>query len=312
MNKIWVQFLTVIVLAFFVNIFSAPISAQEKYNVKDTEAILISIASVKFFDAPEPQGDEAMLITDKAEITKFVKLFNSNSKSVTHACGYHWRITFVGKSATSPTEIFFNQKCEEFVKNTAEICELVQTKFREIRASPTHFVTNLAIGVNITPAEAMLKLEENKNFVVFALDDPEKRFPSIEIEATAAGDIPENRKLWDKAKNETVKKIEMIFMREIEQIKKKYPVLKTGESYLARGMFGGGKIDETHRTKIIFAVGTNLNEIEKSLSAATVVQKTEPTTYFLQLVGTERFSPSMSVSFKENYSFVKSLSAYPQ
>ena len=100
-------------------------------------------------------------------------------------------------------------------------------------------------------------------------------------------------------------------MQEIEQIKKKYTVLKTDESKLTRGMLGGGKIEETHRAKVFFAVGTNLNEIEKSLSATKLFQKIEPITYFLQIVSTNKFSPNLSAAFTEKYPFIKSILSYP-
>lgn len=283
--------------------------AQEKFDVKNTEAILISVTSASMHDAPEPKGDEATLITDKNEIAKFVKLFDGNQKSVSHACGYHWRITFIRVSA-EPFDIWFNQNCEEFEKNTAEICEVVQAKFSQTKKTPTHFITEVGIDVKTEPDEAINKLKENPDYRIFLFSDFDKRFPFIEIQSGAVSEIPDDRNLWNKAKEETRLRAEKILTDESKKLSQKFPVLKNGEIKLAMSMFGGGKIEENLKMKIYFQIGTNLQNIEQNLTDTKFLTKDEPQVYFIQILSKERYSESITDKLMKEFPFVKQTFAY--
>ncbi len=285
------------------------VDAREAFDVKDTEAILISATSLKMHDKPELKGDEAMLITDKAEIAKFVKLFDGNAKAVSHACGYHWRITFVRKSA-EPTDLWFNQNCEEFEKNNEEICDTVQAKFSRIRKSPTHFVTEIGIDAGVSPDEALRTIREDANFDVFVLGDLDRRFPFVEIEATAVSDIPENRKLREKVEKENRTKAESVLTEESKHLGKSFSVLKNGDFKFKQGIYGGVKIEETLRMKIFFEVGTKLDDVEKNLKKAKFIKKSEPQVYFLQLVSENRFSESYTRQLSGKFPFIKEAFAF--
>lgn len=296
-----------IIIGLLVVFLSTNAFSQEKFNAKDTEAILISVAMLR--DKSELKGDEALLISDKAEIAKFVKLFDGNQKSRLHACGYQWRITFVRKSA-EPTDIWFNQACEEFVKKSEEICETVQAKFSQIKKNPTHFVTDIGIDVNVPPDEVINKIKGIPNFKLFVLGDLDKRFPFIEIESKAVSEIPDDRKLWEKAKNETRQKAETILTDESKRLSQVFAVLKNGEFQPSMSMFGGGKIEENLKLKIFFQVGTKMEGIEKHLTEAKFIRKNEPQVYFLQLVTSNRFSDSSAKQLSQNFSFIKETFAY--
>ncbi len=283
--------------------------SREKFSVKNTKAILISAAMLEIHDKPKPAGDAAFLITDKNEITRFVKLFDEKSYAISHACGYHWRITFVGQSAET-TEVWFNQNCEEFEKNTAEIYKLARAKFEQIKKNPTHFISEIGVDVNVSVEEAVKRINENPNFNAFILGDANKRFPFIEIEATAVSDIPEDRKLWDKAKEETRKKAEMLLIEESKRISQNFAVLKNDEFQFNKSMFGGGKIEESPCLKIYFQVGTKLDNIEKSLINSKIIKKAEPEVYFLQLVSKNRFSDLFSNQLLTDFPFIKQSFAY--
>lgn len=293
---------------FFVFLHSS-VFAQETFDVKNTEAILITVASSDKHDKLMPNGDEAMWISDKNEIAKFVKLFDGNRESVMHACGYHWRITFIRNSA-EPLDIWFNQNCEEFEKNTAEICETVQLKFNQIIKNPIHFVTEIGIDVNVSPDEALSKIKENPEYKTFLFSDPDERFPFVEIESKAVSEIPDDRSLWNKAKEETKRKAENILKDESKRLSQKFAVLKNGKIELAMSMFGGGKIEENLKMKIYFQVGTNLQNIEKNLSETKFLTKSEPKVYFLQIVSKNRFSKSFAEDLMKEFSFIKQTFAY--
>jgi hypothetical protein len=88
-------------------------------------------------------------------------------------------------------------------------------------------------------------------------------------------------------------------------------VLRLGEFDRSRSMFGGGQIEEIRKVKIIFPIGTNLSEIDGSLSDSKLLVKNDPKSYLLQIVSNERFSQNLSKRLTKNYSFIKSVSAYP-
>jgi hypothetical protein len=287
----------------------SPIFSQETFDVKSTEAILITVASSDKHDKLKPNGDEAMWISDKNEIAKFVNLFDGNQKSVTHACGYHWRITFIRNSA-EPFDIWFNQNCEEFEKNTAEICETVQSTFNQIKRNPTHFVTEIGIDVNNSPDEVLSKLKENPEYKIFLFSDPDKRFPFVEIESKAVSEITDDRSLWNIAKEKTKRNAENLLMDEAKRLSQKFAVLKNGEIKLAMSMFGGGKIEENLKMKIYFQVGTNLQNIEKNLTDTKFLTKGEPKVYFIQIVSKNRFSKSFGEDLMKDFSFIKQTFAY--
>lgn len=288
---------------------TASVFSQEKFDVKNTQAILISVTSEKMHDEPKPNGDEAALITDKDEIAKFVRLFDGNQKSVLHACGYQWRITFVRNSA-EPFDIWFNQKCEQFERNTAEICETVQSKFAAIKKNPAHFVTEIGIDVNTLPDEAIARISENPNFKVFVLGDLDKRFPFVEIESKAVSEIPEDRRLWNKAKEDTRRKAEQILLNESKLISQKFAVLKNGRIELGMSICGGGKIEENLKMKVFFPVGTNLENIEKILTDTKFLKKEEPKVYFLQIVSKNKFSDSFGRKLTNEFPFIRETSVY--
>jgi hypothetical protein len=290
---------------------SISVFSQEKFSVKNTEVILITATSADGHDKPNPVGNEALLITNESEIAKFVKLFDGNRKSMMHACGYHWRITFIRKSA-EPLDVWFNQKCEEFEFNTAEICETVQSKFSEIKNSPTHFVTEVEIDVNTNPDDAIGKINKNPNYTAFVLGDLDNRLPFIEIESKAVSEIPEDRNLWNKAQENTRLTAEKILTEESKWLSQKFAfaVLKNGRIRRSMSMFGGGEIEENQKMKIYFQIGTNIENIEKSLTNTKFLGKAEPKIYYLQIISKNRFSESFREQLTKEFPFIKQVLVY--
>lgn len=309
MKNIFSQYKTCFYSFVFLMFLTTSIVSQEKFDVKNAEAILISAASSAVNDYPEIKGDEANLITDKNEIEKFVKFFDGNQKSVLHACGYHWRITFV-RSSAEPFDIWFNQNCEEFEKNTAEICEVVQSKFSQTMKNPTHFITEVGIDSKTAPDEAISKLKGNPDYRIFLFSDFDKRFPFVEIQSKAVSEIPDDRNFWNKAKEETRQRAEKILIDESKKLSHKFAVLKNGEINLSMSMFGGGQIEENLKMKIYFQIGTDLKNIEQNLTNTKFLAKGEPQVYFIQILSKERYSKSMADKLMKEFPFVKQTFAY--
>ncbi len=253
--------------------------------------------------------DGGLLITKPDEISKFVELFNGNSKAVSHACGYHWQITFQKENAEQ-TEIFINQDCEEFTRNSREIRKFLKPKFDKIAKNPDYFISNIAVDVNTNPQEAIQKLTENTDHKVFVLDNPESRFPSIEVEARAILDIPENRNLWDDAQKKTRIKAENILRDEIKRIQDKYSIVKVDEIQSNYSSFGGGEIEERPKVKISFPIGTDLEGLGNILKESKITNKFIADKYDLQLVSKKRLSAEEIKKLSDTMAFIKGVSSY--
>ncbi|MGI8542238.1 MAG: hypothetical protein ACR2MD_02015 [Aridibacter sp.] len=284
-------------------------SVGDKFDVKNTKAILISVAMSEIHSSKKIIKDGGLLITDSKEIAKYVELFDGNSKAVSHACGYHWQITFQ-KEGAEQTEIYINQNCEEFNRSSREIHKFLKPKFDQIATKSEYFISNVAIDVNTSPEEAIQKLTENTNYKVFVLDNLENRFPSIEIQATAISDIPEDKKLWDEAKRKNSTKAENILRNEIEKIQSKYPVVKIDEIQSHYSSFGGGKIEERPTVRISFPIGTNLGDFERILKETIIKDKYIADTYTLQIVSKKRLSAIEIKQMSDMMPFIKGVSTY--
>lgn len=280
-----------------------------KFNVTGADEILISIA---WLGQKEDlgKGDEALLITDLAEIDTLVKLFDKNYYAKMHACGYHWSLRF-RQAGKEKEEILINKNCEEFLFKTEELCTLLTLLFSKALKTPTHFITNIAVDTEESPEEVKKKLGNNSNYRVFFMEDLNERFPSIQIEATSVSAIPSKRSEWEAAQNRNQKNVEEKLILEVFKLKTKYEILGSTKPQMRGSSFGGGEIKDTYQTTIYFPVGTNLNDIEKSLSNSILKVKKSPTTYFIQLVSTERYSAELKQKLSEEYSFIKDAFAYP-
>jgi hypothetical protein len=262
-----------------------------------------------FDDGPQTKGDEAALITDKSGVAILVNMFDGNDKAVSHACGHHWRMTFVQRSGP-PVNIYFNEKCEQFVRNTAEICATMQALFREIRTAPKAFITNVGIAPGTAPDEAMRRLAAMPGYRVFQLTDPDSRFPFIEIQAVATVGRPQDKTLPQKTTEEAHEKARNMLGRDIARIKEKYAIEKTGEFDWAGGSFDPYRIETNERVRVLFPVGTDIGAVEACLVESKLIEKKVPEVYYLQVVGREGFPVSAKALRAGTDNFFKTISAY--
>jgi hypothetical protein len=281
---------------------------QDTINVSNTEEILIT--SVRRSEAfrESQKGDEALLIRDKSEIAKLVALFDKNVQHKVHACGYHWRLTFY-KSSGNPTEIYFNEKCEEFDRNTEAICEIVQAKFRQTVEQPNAYISNVDIDVRVAPERAEAELNSKGRLRVLVLQ-PVRRLPYVEIRATSTSSIPADRSLWNAEKTKVVQHADRILLTDIGRIRQKYNVVETGELMHGMSMFGGGKILEERRVKLYFDVGINIGNVGEILKESKVAETVSPTAYRLQILTGARLTEPEILKLKRDFPFVRAVENY--
>lgn len=290
-------------------IFPAMLLAQQDtFKVKNTEAVLISRSWMPLEGEPKTKGDEASLITDRSGVAILVNMFDGNAKAATHACGYHWRMTFVQRTGP-PVDIYFNEKCEQFARNTAEICAAMQALFSEIRTSPKAFITNAGFDPAVAPDEAMRRLGAVPGFKVFQLRDLDSRFPFIEIEASAAVDRTPGSP-WKEVEEKVTEKARETVRRDIARIREKYPVERIRDFQRTGGLFGPYNVETTERVRVLFPVGTDITAVETTLMESKFLAKEVPEVYYLQMVGTQRFPVSSKVLRAGAGDLFKTISAY--
>ena len=284
------------------------VSAQERIDVSNTHEILITSVRMSEMFSGRQKGDEALLIQDKAEISKFVSLFQNNLQGNVHACGYNWRLTFF-RNGSPPTEIYFNERCEEFEKNTGLICELVQAKFRQTITQPNAFASNVEVDVAVPPETAKTELATRGQLRLLSLRRIE-RLPYVELTASSTSAIPPEKSRWNTAKANTILNADQALVNDIARIRQKYEVVEIGEIRLAMSSFGGGQIVEGRRVKIFFNVGADITDVGKILNKSTVSSTVKPDSYTLQILTTSRLTQSDSQELRTKFPFVKAISAY--
>jgi len=306
--KIVLRHLNWLILIAITIVFSSSIFAQDEISVSNTHEILITPVRRSEFFGDSQKGDEAMLIRDKAEIAKFVALFDKNVQAKVHACGYHWRLTFF-RSGLEPTEIYFNEQCEKFERNTDAICDIVQSKFRQTVTAPNRYLTNLEIDVNRTPEAAKGILTSQGAMFVVALDKI-KRLPYVEIRASSSSQIPNERSLWDIEKEKVIRQADQKLIGDLVRIREKYKVVEIGEINHGMSMFGGGEIFEQRRMNIYFDIGTDLASVGKLLNKSKVESTYSPVTYSMQILTEHRLTKADQEALQQKFSFVKAIEAY--
>ncbi|MEO8572732.1 MAG: hypothetical protein ABI481_02095 [Pyrinomonadaceae bacterium] len=282
--------------------------AQEKIDVSNTREILISSVRESDLFQGQQKGDEALLITSRAEIAKFEALFNRNVQGKVHACGYHWRLTFY-RAGAAPTEIFFNEKCEDFERHTGEICALVQGTFRRTVAHPNSYITNLDIDVNVLPEMAKDELTSKGRMRLLGLRDI-ARLPYVEIEASSTSSIPANRSLWNAEIAQTVQDADRALVNDIARIRARHHIVEIGEIMRGMSMFGGGKITEQRKVKLYFEVGSKLDDVGKGLNNSKVGSVVNPSEYTLQILSQLRPTKLEVEAMRKRFPFIKAVTPY--
>jgi hypothetical protein len=290
-------------LAVLFGPLSEPVLARDRIEVAGTNEILITPLTRSEKHRRRHVGDEALLIRDRSTIGRFVQLFDGN-RQLAHACGYHWQITFI-RADSSKTEVFFNEKCEEFERDTKEICKLVQAKFIAAVSAPNRYVSVLDIDVRISPKS--VKEELSKASLVAVELDRSNRFPFIEISASSSAEIPDDRRRWDAAKMKVAQDADRKLMADLELIRNHYSVLTTRGPDRKISMFGGGTIDETRRFEVYFDIGTDLDPISDLLENSKIESKVVPVTYRIHALSEKRLSRSSIESLKRSYPFVREI-----
>jgi len=284
------------------------VSGQERIDVSNTREILITSVQMSEQFRGRQKGDEALLIQNQTEISKLTNLFQNNLQHKVHACGYNWRLTFL-RNGSAPTEIYFNEKCEEFERNTELICELVQAKFRQTVTQPNAFVSNVQVDVAVPPDTAKNDLTTRGQLRLLSLDEIE-RLPYVELKASATSAIPAEKSRWNTAKVNTVMEADQALVNDIARIRKKYEIVEIDEIKHGMSMFGGGQIVEGRRVKVYFNVGADLSEVGKVLNKSTVGETVKPESYTLQILTTTRLTESDGQELRTKFSFIKGISAY--
>ncbi len=280
---------------------------QKRIDVSGTKEILIT--SLRPSEAVEglQKGDEALLISDQAQIAKLVSLFNGNIQHQVHACGYHWRLTFY-RDGGPLTEIFFNENCEKFDRNNEAICEIVQSKFRETVKQPNGYLSSLNIEVKTDPETAVSDLLK-PNHRVLRLR-PINRLPYVEISAAATSRIPSDRSLWESEKTEATRNAERLLADDIVRIRQRYKVVEASRFDQGMSVFGGGEITEQRRVKVYFDVGTDLSKMGTLLANSKIEATVVPETYSLQILTAKRLTDSDIEKLKSDFPFVRSIESY--
>ncbi len=282
--------------------------AQERIDVSDTQEILITSLRPSERLSGRQKGDEALLIRDKAEVSKLVSLFDKNLQSKVHACGYQWRLTFL-RTGAPPTDIYFNEKCEEFERNTDKICEIVQTKFRQTVAKPNSYVSILDIDVNVIPETARTELTSKGRLRVLDREDI-NRLPFIELRAASTSKMPADRARWNAEKVNVILAADRALINDIARIRRKYDVVEIGEITHGSSMFGGGEIMEQRRVKLYFDVGTNLENIGSLLNQSKVEATSVPAVYNLQVLTDHRLTQPEIEELQKNLPFIKTIRSH--
>jgi hypothetical protein len=292
----------------FVVLLCAGATAQNRIDVSNTTEILISSVRTSERFGKKQKGDEALVIRDKGEIAKFVALFNNNLQGKVHACGYHWRLDFY-RQGSPPTEIYFNEDCEEFERKTAEICQTVQAAFNRTVTRPNAFLTTLKIDAAVTPEAAESELAAKNQLRVLRLRKID-RLPRVELRASFTSAIPEDRSLWNKAKANTILEADRFLVNDIARVREKLTTVEISEIEHGMSMFGGGEIMEERRVSLYFPIGTDLTAVGTGLNKSRVGLAVVPTTYGLQVLTPNRLTKSESDELMKSFSFVKAVEPY--
>jgi len=293
---------------FLVLLSALAVSAQERIDVSNTHEILITSVNMSEQFRGRQKGDEALLIQDKTEISKLTNLFQNNLQHKVHACGYNWRLTFF-RNGSAPTEIYFNEKCEEFDRNTELICELVQAKFRQTVTEPNAFVSNVQVDAAVPPDTSKNELTTRGQLRLLSLDEIQ-RLPYVELNASAKSAIPAAKSRWNSARSNTIMEADQALVNDIARIRQKYTVVEIGEIKHAGGSFGGGQIEERRRVRIYFNVGADLADVGKVLNKSTVGETVKPESYALQILTNARLTQADNQELRSKFSFIRSISAY--
>jgi hypothetical protein len=289
----------------FVILFCAAVTAQDRIDVSNTTEILISSVRTSERFGKKQKGDEALLIRDKSEIAKFVSLLNNNLQGKVHACGYHWRLLFY-RQGSATTEIYFNEDCEEFERNTAEICQTVQAAFNKTVTRPNAFLTTLKIDAAVPPetVEAELAAKNRMRVLSFRKTD---RLPRVELVASATSSIPDDQSLLQKVIAATILEADRFLVNDIARVREKLNTVEIGEIYSFVSRFGGGNITEERRVTLYFPIGTDLAAVGTGLNKSKVGETLVPTTYNLQVLTPSRLTKSERDELIKSFSFVKAI-----
>jgi hypothetical protein len=289
----------------FVVLLCAGVTAQDRIDVSNTTEILISSVRTSERFGKKQKGDEALLIRDKGEIAKFVSLFNNNLQGKVHACGYHWRLVFY-RQGSPTTEIYFNEDCEEFERNTAEICHTVQAAFNKTVTGPNAFLTTLKIDAAVAPetVEAELAAKNGMRVLSFRKTD---RLPRVELVASATSSIPDDQSLLKKVIADTILEADRFLVNDVARVRERLSTVEIGEIYSFVSRFGGGNVTEERRVTLYFPIGTDLAAVGTGLNKSKVGETLVPTTYNLQILTPTRLTKSERDELIKSFSFVKAI-----
>ena len=292
----------------FVVLLCAGVTAQNRIDVSNTTEILISSVRTSDRFAKKQKGDEALVVRDKDAIAKFVTLFNNNLQGKVHACGYHWRIAFY-RQGSPTTEVYFNEKCEEFEKSTEEICQTVQEAFNKTVTRPNAFLTTLKIDAAVAPETAEAELPARNGIRVLSVRKTD-RLPRVELVASATSSIPDDQSLLKKVIADTVLEADRFLVNDIARVREKLNTVEISEIYSFVSRFGGGNITEERRVTLYFPIGTELSTIGNSLNKSKVGETAVPATYKLQVLTPTRLTRSERDQLMKSFSFVKGVEPY--
>lgn len=295
-------------VAALVPLSALSVSGQERIDVSNTHEILITSVRPSETFGDRQKGDEALLIQDKTEISKLTNLFQNNLQHKVHACGYNWRLTFF-RTGSAPTDIYFNERCEEFDRNTELICELVQAKFRQVVTRPNGFVSNVEVDVAVSPDTAKNDLATRGQLRLLSLMGIQ-RLPFVELEASSTSPIPADKSRWNTAKANTIMAADQALVNDIARIRQKHKIVEIGDIKHGMSMFGGGKIEEGRRVRIYFNVGADIADIGTILNKSTISSTVRPESYALQILTTTRLTESDGEELRTKFPFIKAISSY--
>lgn len=166
-----------IVLILAVIAFVILFCYNQRYGTIIEESKYVVFTNAYFH--PGGADNNALLIMDKKALNNLKTLYK-NKLLEECKCGYDYQIHFFDDNNKHLYTRAINSETDRYFWNNKKIQEAILESVNKIKHSPTHYIFNLKVSVNIE-SDSIIKLLKQRGFEAFLLSEQNEQYPNIKL-----------------------------------------------------------------------------------------------------------------------------------
>jgi hypothetical protein len=250
-------------------------------------------------------GPGVVLLTSSGDIARMISLFENNTKTLNHLCGYDCSIWF-RYGTNQYLTIYYNDECEMFSRCTQEIHSLLHSYLVQMKDHPVSFMIHASVDASISP-QAAYEVFSRASYYAFFETPTNERYCYVVLVGRARAGKPYSIYPAARADEPYYPAYEAL-----DNTLHELPPPDTASFFFLKGCIrqeGGEQVAYAYKV-LYYKNACDASKIKLSSSSVRIAAMGSADTYTVSLVSPHPYNAACSRKLERAISFVKDVREY--